>query len=142
MMSFSQFRENGGSKMKTIFFLVMLVAQISSADIIKCQFTEPFAQLEYSTTQNKIKITKPKPSGIGVNVSYITSAYLQILGPNHLVVQKSGNTVLDLVIDNNGSDAMSSAVYPYSAHWMFLGSAPGGHIGGCTSNFLPYIVAP
>jgi hypothetical protein len=128
--------------MKVLFFAVLFVAQISSADIIKCTFTEPFATLEYSTTQSKIKITKPKPSGIGVNISYISSAYLQFMGPNHIVVQKSGNTVLDLVIDNIGSDAMSSAVYPYSAHWFFPGSVPGGHVGGCTSNFLPYIVAP
>ncbi|MCC6138710.1 MAG: hypothetical protein IT287_08755 [Bdellovibrionaceae bacterium] len=128
--------------MKTVFFALMLVTQVSFADIIKCQFTEPFAKLEYSTTQSKIKITKPKPSGVGVNITYITAAYLQFMGPNHIVVQKNNNTVLDLVIDNLGSDAMSSAVYPYSAHWFFPGVVPGGHVGGCTSNFLPYIVAP
>lgn len=123
--------------MKSIgaLLFILTLAHISHADIIKCTYAEPFANLEYSTTQNKLKIVAPSTTGTGTKTTTHSNVYFQILGAGHFIIQKNGSTILDLKITNNGSDGMSGLTYPYSATWV----SNNNYIGGCTSNFLPML---
>ena len=48
--------------------------------------------------------------------------------------------MVTLTLDNQGSDGMSDAVFPYSAVWK--NKDHGTLHGGCTSNHLPMLKEP
>jgi len=101
----------------------------TSADILRCTFTEPFYNLQYSMTQSRITLTSPNGTSLQNNVSF------QIMGPGRFQLRNTANSIImRLFLDNTGSDGMSDAIYPYRARWY----APnyGWMWGGCTSNFL------
>jgi len=117
---------------KLILNSMILMASTGHADVIKCVFTEPFINTTYSMTQstltyqdseNKIKILK--------NVSFqIKSAGVFEL------TSKDGKVLQTLTLNNEGSDGMSDAVYPYEVQDSSQLSSANRGIGGCTSNQL------
>ena len=99
----------------------------AQADIIKCSFTEPFINVEYSMTQSALRtVDMEGKKTITKSVSF------QILGAGSFELRnKNGNTIMRLELNNKGSDGMSDRIYPYESQWLTKGLW-----GGCTSNFL------
>ena len=123
--------------MNKLFFLCSLglavLAQSANADIIRCEFTEPFYSTEYSMDQQSLTITGVEASDAKVikNVSF------QIKGAGVFdLIGKDGKVIQELRLTNKGSDGMSDAVYPYDVTWFGMQSFANNGIGGCTSNFL------
>lgn len=114
-----------GEYMKAIAFLIAsLFVGAAQADIIKCSFTEPFVNFEYSMTQSSMKV-----SGADFATYTVSNVSFQIMGPGAFELwDKNKNVVVRLYLDGAGSDGMSDYVYPYTANW-------NGLYGGCTSNF-------
>jgi uncharacterized membrane protein len=122
----SDLNHQKGETMKALFFITaLIVSTAAQADIIKCSFTEPFVEIQYSMTQSSLTVTSAdEPTYVVKNVS------LQILGAGYFELWNAQkNTVVQLSLDFNGSDGMSDYTYPYTAQW-------NGYWGGCTSNFL------
>lgn len=110
---------------------LMLFANVSHADIIKCAFTEPFITTTYSTTQSTLKI-----ENIGESTKVVKNVSFQIKGPGSFeLVDSKGHVLQKLTLNNNGSDGMSDNVYPYEVQDLTMAGANNG-IGGCSSNYL------
>ncbi len=108
----------------TIFLMNMLFAGFVQADIIKCSFTEPFINLEYSMTQSSLKV-----SGADIATYSVKNVSFQIFGPGSFELwDRNKNALVTLQMDFDGSDGMSDFMYPYSAIY-------NGQHGGCSSNF-------
>lgn len=118
--------------MKALAFIAAsLLITSAQADIIKCSFTEPFVNFEYSMTQSSMKI-----SGADFATYTVKNISFQIKDAGRFeLFDKNNNVVARLYLDNNGSDGMSDYVYPYTAEW-------DGLIGGCTSNFKAKSLLP
>lgn len=118
--------------MKAIIAIIASIVSVSAqADIIKCNFTEPFISFQYSMTQSAVELVDysydPAKKTTVKNVS------MQVKGPGYFELWNKNNQVIaTLTLDNNGSDGMSDNRYPYSIQWKNM-------YGGCTSNFLPII---
>ena len=112
---------------------ILFGSQFSQADIIKCTFTEPFWDLEYSTTTNDLKIIKPSEGTNGADLIEVTkSVSFQIKEAGKFELwDKSKKVVLTLDLNWKGSNGMSDHVYPYDARL-----TDGNLYGGCTSNFI------
>lgn len=118
--------------MKAIAFIfVSLFVGAAQADIIKCSFTEPFINFEYSMTQSSMKVNDANYGEYTIkNVSF------QIMSAGAFELwDKNKNVIVRLYLDGNGSDGMSDYTYPYTATW-------NGLYGGCTSNFQAKTLAP
>lgn len=127
--------------MKQILLALAIVTPLTaapltaSADIIKCYFTEPFVNSQYSMTESSLtykdiegKATKIK------NVSF----QIKSAGVFQLVA-KDGKVLQILNLNNAGSDGMSDITYPYDAKDNTLSTAQG--FGGCESNYLKRVEA-
>ncbi len=118
--------------MKALAFIAAsLFITSAQADIIKCSFTEPFINFEYSMTQSAMKVNDANYGEYTIkNVSF------QIKGPGQFqLFDKNNNVIVNLTLDNEGSDGMSDYTYPYTAQW-------DGLWGGCTSNFQAKSLLP
>ncbi len=113
---------------------ILFLANMAHADIIKCSFTEPFYDTEYSMAQQKLTVSDFEGTTKSIrNVSF------QIKGPGQFELwDSSGNVLQKLNLTNEGSNGMSDFVYPYEVESSDLvyGSGANNGIGGCTSNFL------
>ena len=121
--------------MKNLLVAALLSTSVTAqADIFNCVFTEPFFNIQYSTTTNELvrfeydfdqdkmvsKTTK--------NVSF------QIKGPAKFQLLAADKTpIMNLDLNSKGSDGMSDRTYPYDAELLTEGSSMWG---GCDSNFL------
>ena len=107
--------------------LTLALPAIAQADIIKCSFTEPFINVEYSMTQSTLRtVDMEGKKTVTKNVSF------QILGAGSFELRnKYNNVIMRLELNNKGSDGMSDRIYPYESQWLTKGLW-----GGCTSNFL------
>jgi hypothetical protein len=109
-----------------------LLGAQAKADIIKCHFTEPFIDLEYSMTQSKLTRvnhgTTPAKTTVKKSVSF------QIMPAWFELWDKHGNVLAAITLSNAGSDGMSDIVYPYEIE--YTDPTFGVIWGGCTSNFL------
>lgn len=118
--------------MKALAFIAAsLLITTAQADIIKCNFTEPFVNFEYSMTQSAMHVNDANYGKYTIkNVSF------QIKDAGYFeLFDKNNNVLVRLYLDNNGSDGMSDYVYPYTAEW-------DGLYGGCTSNFKAKSLLP
>lgn len=117
--------------------IVSLSAFSAQADIIKCTFTEPFINFEYSMTQSRLTVIDPVSNYPAVIKTKTNNVSFQIMGPGHFELwDKNKNVLAVLFLTYNGSDGMSDNVFPYDVQ--FVGY--GGLRGGCTSNFQPIVV--
>ena len=113
-------------------FTLLLVSANSSADIIKCDFTEPFYTITYSMAQQSLTI-----EGYSVPKEVIKRVSFQIKGPGDFeLLDKNNKLLMKLELNYQGSDGMSDFIYPYKATYLPLRDANNYGIGGCTSNFL------
>lgn len=114
----------------TAFLSLSVVSHSVQADIIRCVFTEPFFNMTYSMAQQSITVTSPNGTRIYRNVGF------QILAPGRFVLGDVRRPLVDLRLNNKGSDGMSDYVYPYTAAVRYP-HHPGGKLrGGCESNYL------
>jgi hypothetical protein len=116
--------------------LIVTASSIASADIIKCNFTEPFVGAVYSTTTNELKISDF--DGSGEKVRTIRNVSFQIKGAGEFdLLSKKGEKIMSLKITNEASDGMSDIVYPIEAKFEYSREGySSGLVGGCSSNFL------
>lgn len=116
--------------MKTYFIAALLFASITQADIIKCNFTEPFVNTTYSMTQSTLTYKNSDgQSKVVRNVSFqIKSAGVFEL------VSKEGTVLQTLNLNYQGSDGMSDRLYPYDVKDTTTSTHEGR--GGCASNNL------
>lgn len=119
--------------MKRIALIALLTFSIhAQADLIQCDFTEPFIQTTYSMAQQKLTVRvfgESSPQMIS-NVSF------QIKSPGEFeIVSAEGRVLQKLSLNYKGSNGMSDTTYPYDVQYTFQDKAS-PLFGGCTSNFL------
>ncbi len=123
------------SILNTIIFtgINLFIGLNSNADVIRCQFTEPFLTTVYSMSQQTLTVTGPEKS----NNKVIRNVSFQIKEAGKFeLVSKSKVVLQSLVLDKQGSDGMSDAIFPFSVTWGGEGSSGAAIYGGCSSNFL------
>lgn len=111
---------------------VLLLSSISHADIIKCTFTEPFVTTTYSTTQSTLAY-----DDVSTGKSLVKNVSFQIKGPGTFeLVDRKGQVLQTLTLNNQGSDGMSNNLYPYEVRDSKINGFANGGVGGCSSNHL------
>lgn len=120
---------------KAVLFIISVCCNFAHADIIKCTFTEPFIDTEYSMTKSTLTYNNyDGQKTVIVNVSF------QIKGPGvfELVGDYGKGKVLQvLTLNYQGSDGMSDNVYPYDVKDNTPIMTANNGFGGCWSNYLP-----
>lgn len=112
--------------------LMLLCGMKASADVIRCNFTEPFFIATYNTTTRNLMVRGPEINVISRNLTF------QIFGAGNFEVRTpSGTKRMKLLLNNQGSDGMSDAVYPYTGILYRQGQT---FTGGCESNHLRKLV--
>ena len=116
--------------MKNLLIVSLLITSVSQADIIRCNFTEPFVTSVYSMTQSTLfyESSEGKKQTIK-NVSF----QIKSAGVFELVA-KDGTILQKLILNHQGSDGMSDRLYPYDAKDSSSITQHG--YGGCSSNYL------
>lgn len=118
--------------MKTSLFTAfcLLLSLSAKADIIKCEFTEPFLTTTYSMAQQTLSyVYEGTEKGDPVNqVIKNVSFQIKAAGVFELVGQ-DGVVIQTLTLNNKGSDGMSETIFPFEVK-----EAVG--YGGCVSNHL------
>lgn len=110
--------------------LVVLYPSFSYADVITCNFTEPFITTTYDTSTQVLQIKGADEK----TASAIADVSFEIRARSHFrLVRRDKTVVQELVLNGHGSDGMSDKEYPYHATWTWHGS---NLIGGCRSNAL------
>lgn len=111
---------------------VLLFAQFSFADLIKCNFTEPFAISEYNTSTLILRITRPSAP-----VQIVTNVVMAFTGPGQFNLVKPGNHIVHKINTNiHGSDGMSDLTYPFQVLWPAMSSQANRGLGGCQTMLL------
>lgn len=119
----------GGLMTKLLISSLFLTAT-SQADIIRCNFTEPFVNSTYSMTQSTLSyVNADGKKQLLKNVSF----QIKSAGVFELVA-KDGKVLQTLKLNNQGSDGMSDRLYPYEAKDNSSITHQG--YGGCESNYL------
>ncbi|MBC7421691.1 MAG: hypothetical protein H7328_13260 [Bdellovibrio sp.] len=125
--------------MKKLILTAVLLANVSAhADIIKCDFTEPFLATTYSMTQQTLTYDTSFLTGNKGSTKVFKNVSFQIKGAGKFeLVAKDGTVLQKLDLSFNGSNGMSDGVYPYEVkdESDVFGGANGG-VGGCVSNYL------
>jgi len=118
--------------MKAIILTAVLsITSISQADLIKCSFTEPFADTVYNS--KTLDLTYEGPGFKKVTIKNVS---LEIMHASvFALVDKNGKTLQILNLNDRGSDGMSDKEYPYSVQDQsnMLGAV---HTGGCVSSYI------
>lgn len=116
--------------MKKLIMTSLLLTSISQADIIRCNFTEPFVISVYSMTQSTLSYENSEGKKKTIrNVSF----QIKSAGVFELVA-KNGTVLQKLTLNHQGSDGMSDRLYPYDAKDNSQITHQG--YGGCSSNYL------
>ncbi len=112
-----------------ILSAIILLPAISSADIIKCFFTEPFVTSEFNTADSTLTY-----SDFEGNILQIGSVQFQIKGAAEFELVKDGQVLQHLDLNYQGSNGMSDHVYPYDVKDNHEMTHEGW--GGCESDSL------
>lgn len=120
------------------FIAVAATTMAAQADIITCQFTEPFVSSQYSMAQQTLKYESPFTGDNGKpEIKLIKNVSFQIVSAGVFELRtKDGKVLQTLTLTNNGSDGMSDIVYPYDVTDRGFHKSDMGGIGGCSSNLL------
>ena len=95
--------------MKALLATLILWGASSSADIINCDFTEPFFSTSYSMVQQSLTVID-----IEANKKVIKGVSFQIMGAGHFELwDKDKNVLQTIFLNYNGSNGMSDMLYPY-----------------------------
>ncbi|MGZ3691703.1 MAG: hypothetical protein ACXVAX_09375 [Pseudobdellovibrio sp.] len=123
---------------KLVFTAALLLASFSAhADIIKCNFTEPFVVSSYSMAQQSLTYySNSGPNGEQV-VNTIKNVSFQIKDAGVFeLVGADGKVLQTLTLSKKGSDGMSDNVYPYDVKDNSMNTMANSGYGGCQSNAL------
>lgn len=117
--------------------LVYSFAMVAHADIIKCDFTEPFLDVQYSTTTNELTVSAFMGGGKDKDVVTVTkNVSFQIKSAGQFeLLSKDKKVIMTLELNNKGSNGMSDTIYPFDATIMDTGEQKSLQ-GGCESNYL------
>lgn len=116
---------------------ILLSGSLAKSDVLNCYFTEPFFRIEYSMAKQSLTIFivgEDKPR-IENTISF------QIKGSGLFeIVNKESKVLLEITLDNEGSDGMSDFIYPFSAKYFGShGETASILYGACESNYLKRI---
>jgi hypothetical protein len=108
------------------------------AGTLVCQFTEPFFSISYDSETGRVTMISADETdpGTGQPLPRIIAegAKLRNVKPDEgwrdLVLEKAGETILELKLTGQGSDGMSETVFPFEANY-------GSHDGGCDTGKYP-----
>jgi uncharacterized membrane protein len=123
--------------MKNFILCAALISSFAAhAEVIKCGFTEPFVSFTYNTATEILveKEAETNKKRIFKNVSF----QIKYAG-TFLLKDKSGKLLAELKLNNQGSDGMSDAIYPFDATYMNPMGRGQAIIGGCTSSLKPMV---
>jgi len=113
---------------KFLLSLAIAAPTLAQADVIKCQFTEPFITTTYSMVQQKLTWV----DNVDNTTKTIKNVSFQIKGPGEFELLDANKNVIQTInLNFKGSDGMSDRVYPYDVQWNSKSL-----YGGCESNFL------
>ncbi|HXH30882.1 MAG TPA: hypothetical protein VNJ01_08725 [Bacteriovoracaceae bacterium] len=123
--------------MKFILTAITLgISLTANAEIISCGFSEPFMSFTYDTS----KETLSEREAIMNENRVLTGVTFQIkYAGTFLLKSKAGKLLAELKLNNNGSDGMSGAIYPYEAKYIGAGGGESTIYGGCTSSLKPMV---
>ena len=111
---------------------------IAHADLIQCDFTEPFITMKFDTTTGNMEI-----QNFDEVINY-TNVDLTITGPTTMkLVWDNGHARInriEMTIDYKGSNGMSDHLYPYSAKYYANQDTVMPLWGGCHSKELKVIL--
>ena len=123
---------------KLVLTAAILLASIASqADIITCNFTEPFIVSSYSMAQQSLTYySNSGPNGEQVT-TVIKNVSFQIKDAGSFeLTSKDGKVLQALTLNKKGSDGMSDNIYPYDVKDNSMGGMANSGYGGCQSNAL------
>lgn len=115
---------------RTLSIVAVLGIPISTtrAEVIKCNYTEPFITTIYDSDTGTLKTindaTHVETTLVAVSLQIIKPNVFELWNSKHEVIQR-------MELNLHGSDGMSDTVYPYDATLV-----ENGLRGGCTSNHL------
>lgn len=113
---------------KLLLSLVLAIPGLVHADIITCNFTEPFITTTYSMAQQKLVVK----DNVMNQSTELQNVSFQIKGAGRFELMDANRNVIQTIdLNNKGSDGMSDRVYPYDVQWHAKNL-----FGGCESNFL------
>ena len=121
--------------MKKLLALALIsISTTAQADIFNCVFTEPFFNIQYSTTTNEIVRFEYDYDKNQMANTVTKNVSFQIKDAGKFQLLAADKTpIMNLNLNYKGSDGMSDRDYPYSAELLTEGSTMWG---GCDSNFL------
>lgn len=121
--------------MKRLLGIALLVCSFASqAEVIDCGFTEPFVSFSYNTATE----TLVEHEAVMDKKRTMKNVSFQIKYAGTFLLKSKGKLVAELKLNNQGTDGMSDAIYPYQA--TYYGSVAGRPIeGGCTSSLKPMV---
>ncbi len=128
--------KNIAVKLSTVA-VATLMSQGAFADVIKCTFTEPFINTEYSMAQQTLTVIDDFTQYPKKIRRVIKNVSFQIKGPGQFVLLNDKKKVVqNLTLSFKGSNGMSDTIYPYEVIWYGHESMANGGHGGCSSNYL------
>jgi hypothetical protein len=110
---------------------ILLLQVTAQADLIQCQFTEPFVTTVYNLSQRTLVVM---PAAGQTEVIKHVSLEMKAPGKFELV-GPTGEVLQKLALTGKGSDGMSDRVYPFDVVSTSLEKVSNGGQGGCTSDF-------
>jgi uncharacterized membrane protein len=118
---------------KYLIGFLFLIGFTSHADVIHCNFTEPFFETLYDMSASTLtyKLGSAEKDKVFEKVSFEIKAS----GIFELVNQ-NGQVLQTLTLNQSGSDGMSERIYPYSVKDTNPEASLTGNQGGCVSNHL------
>ncbi len=120
--------------MKSFLLITLLfVGSVSHADVITCEFTEPFIESIYE--MKKSTLSYIYDSGVVRTIKNV-SFLIKDTGSFELV-DKDGKVLQTLKLNYEGSDGMSDRIFPYEVKDSSQEQMANSGIGGCKSEMLP-----
>lgn len=111
-----------------IVALMFLYTRPSSADTIRCYYTEPFITTSYDSDSSVFIIDEG-----GNHKTIIYHVSFHIVASNSFDLRDQENVLVQrMVLNYKGGDGMSDTVFPYDAIY-YSSSVPDGLHGGCAS---------
>ena len=119
------------SALLALFALLLFSPLTTKAEVISCNFTEPFYTLTYATGTNELrKFDFEHGEKVYKNVGFL------IKGPGQFELRMNDKPYMTLSLTNEGSDGMSDYIYPYEGKILGKGDDANSGVGGCESLLL------
>lgn len=123
--------------MKKVLFAIFisnLVALVAHADVLRCDFSDPFFNVEYSAMTREFKTTK-RLSATQAEVTTIQNVVLNTKNSLQLeLVTLDNHLLMSLQLTNKGSSGLSTTLYPFEAQ--LKNELNETLVGGCESDSL------